>query len=62
MVLLIDDPYVPKTRAARQQLESARALPGKIEMLLAGPAHRFARDMRSFEGTLKRGEQPSLAP
>ena len=58
VVLLIDDPYVPKTRAARQQLESARALPGKIEMLLAGPAHRFARDMRSFEGTLKRGEQP----
>jgi cellulose synthase/poly-beta-1,6-N-acetylglucosamine synthase-like glycosyltransferase/chitodextrinase len=58
VVLLIDDPYVPKTRAARQQLESARALPGKIEMLLAGPAHRFARDMRSFEETLKRGEQP----
>jgi len=58
VVLLIDDPYVPKTRAARQQLESARALPGKIEMLLAEPAHRFARDMRSFEGTLKRGEQP----
>jgi cellulose synthase/poly-beta-1,6-N-acetylglucosamine synthase-like glycosyltransferase len=38
VVLLIDDPYVPKTRAARRQLESARALPGKIELLLAGPA------------------------
>src|SRR5580698_10473062 len=56
VVLLIDDPYVPKTQLARDQLESARALPGKIETLLAWPAGRFARDMRSFEGTLKRGE------
>ena len=42
VVLLIDDPYVPKTRQAREQLESARALPGKIERLLAEPARRFA--------------------
>jgi cellulose synthase/poly-beta-1,6-N-acetylglucosamine synthase-like glycosyltransferase/chitodextrinase len=58
VVLLIDDPYVPKTQQARDQLESARALPGKIETLLAWPAGRFARGLRSFEGTLKRGEQP----
>jgi cellulose synthase/poly-beta-1,6-N-acetylglucosamine synthase-like glycosyltransferase/chitodextrinase len=59
VVLLIDDPYAPKTRAAREQLESARALPGKIEALLAEPARRFSGGLRSFEGTLKRGEQPA---
>ena len=58
VVLLIDDPYVPKTQLARDQLESARALPGTIETLLAWPAGRFGRRLRSFEGTMKRGEQP----
>ena len=58
VVLLIDDPHVPKTRAAREQLQAARALPGKIDMLLAEPARRFGDEMRSFEGTVKRGEQP----
>jgi cellulose synthase/poly-beta-1,6-N-acetylglucosamine synthase-like glycosyltransferase/chitodextrinase len=61
VVLLIDDPYLPKTQLARDQLESARALPGKIETLLAWPAGRFARGLRSFEGTLKRGEQPDYS-
>src|SRR3984957_11696325 len=58
VVLLIDDPYVPKTQLARDQLESARALPAKIETLLARPADQFGRGLRAFEGTLKRGEQP----
>jgi cellulose synthase/poly-beta-1,6-N-acetylglucosamine synthase-like glycosyltransferase/chitodextrinase len=57
VVLLIDDPYVPKTRKAQEQLESARALPGKIERLLAEPARRFAGEMQSFELAMQRGEQ-----
>ena len=60
VVLLIDDPYVPKTRQAREQLESARALPGKIERLLAEPASRFSAEMKSFEVAMDRGEQPTL--
>jgi cellulose synthase/poly-beta-1,6-N-acetylglucosamine synthase-like glycosyltransferase/chitodextrinase len=59
VVLLIDDPYVPKNQKAREQQESARALPGKIERLLAEPARRFAAEMQSFELALQRGEQPS---
>ncbi len=58
VVLLIDDPYVPKTRKAREQQESARALPGKIERLLAEPARRFTGDMQSFELAMQRGDQP----
>jgi cellulose synthase/poly-beta-1,6-N-acetylglucosamine synthase-like glycosyltransferase/chitodextrinase len=56
VVLLIDDPYVPKTRKAREQQESARALPGKIERLLAEPARRFAAEMQSFEMAMQRGD------
>jgi cellulose synthase/poly-beta-1,6-N-acetylglucosamine synthase-like glycosyltransferase/chitodextrinase len=58
VVLLIDDPYVPKTRKAGEQQESARALPGKIERLLAEPARRFAGEMQSFELAMQRGDQP----
>ncbi len=58
VVLLIDDPYVPKTRKAREQLEAARALPGKVERLLAEPARRFTGGMQSFEIAMQRGEQP----
>ena len=57
VVLLIDDPYAPKTRKAREQLESARALPGKIERALAEPARRFAAEMQSFETAMQRGDQ-----
>jgi hypothetical protein len=42
VVLLIDDPFTPKTAGARDLLESARALPGQVERLLAGPAGRAA--------------------
>jgi cellulose synthase/poly-beta-1,6-N-acetylglucosamine synthase-like glycosyltransferase/chitodextrinase len=49
IVLLIDDPFVPKNRQARDQLEAARRLPRQIERLLAGPATRFTRALHSFE-------------
>jgi cellulose synthase/poly-beta-1,6-N-acetylglucosamine synthase-like glycosyltransferase/chitodextrinase len=57
VVLLIDDPYVPKTRKAREQQDSARALPGKIERLLAEPARRFSGEMQSFEMAMQRGDK-----
>lgn len=40
VVLLIDDPYVPNNRKAREQLEAARALLGEIQDLLAASAGR----------------------
>jgi cellulose synthase/poly-beta-1,6-N-acetylglucosamine synthase-like glycosyltransferase/chitodextrinase len=58
VVLLIDDPYVPKNAKAREQLENARALPAKIERILAEPARRFAGGMASLEIALRRGEIP----
>jgi cellulose synthase/poly-beta-1,6-N-acetylglucosamine synthase-like glycosyltransferase/chitodextrinase len=58
VVLLIDDPYVPKNSKAQEQQESARALPGKVERLLAEPARRFSGEMQSFELAMQRGEQP----
>jgi cellulose synthase/poly-beta-1,6-N-acetylglucosamine synthase-like glycosyltransferase len=58
VVLLIDDPYVPKNRKAKEQQEQARALPGKIERLLSEPARRFAVEMQSFENAMQRNEQP----
>jgi hypothetical protein len=55
VVLLIDDPSTPGTRAARDLLESARALPGAIQELLSGPAGRFAAAMRAFDAAMRRG-------
>jgi cellulose synthase/poly-beta-1,6-N-acetylglucosamine synthase-like glycosyltransferase/chitodextrinase len=49
IVLLIDDPFVPKNQQARDQLEAARALPRQIQQLLGEPATRFARALHSFE-------------
>ncbi len=57
VVLLIDDPYVPKTSQARAQLEAARALPRKLQQMLAEPARRFGGEMHSFELAMERGEQ-----
>ena len=56
VVLLIDDPFVPKTEQARKQLEAARALPGEIRRLLADPAARFSRALDGFERSAERGE------
>jgi cellulose synthase/poly-beta-1,6-N-acetylglucosamine synthase-like glycosyltransferase len=49
IVLLIDDPPVPKNRQARDQLVAARALPRKISHLLAEPAGRFKAELQNFE-------------
>jgi cellulose synthase/poly-beta-1,6-N-acetylglucosamine synthase-like glycosyltransferase len=60
VVLLIDDPFVPKTRLAREQLEAARALPDEIRRLLADPAARFSRALDAFERSAERGEPLSI--
>ena len=53
VVLLIDDPFVPKTDKAREQLEAARALPHEIGRLLAWPANRFTRALQLFEASCR---------
>lgn len=47
IVLLIDDPQVPKDEHAKAILEGCRALPGEIEALLAEPLDRFRRALDS---------------
>ena len=54
IVLLIDDPPAPRRQHAKQLLEGARALPGEIERLLAGPASEFSRALEEFEDALSR--------
>ena len=49
IVLLIDDPPVPRSRRARDQLITARALPGAIGALLAEPAARFSAALQDYE-------------
>jgi cellulose synthase/poly-beta-1,6-N-acetylglucosamine synthase-like glycosyltransferase/chitodextrinase len=61
IVLLIDDPPVPRTAHARELLAAARALPAQLQELLSGPATRFGRAYGAFEAACQRGEQPSLA-
>jgi cellulose synthase/poly-beta-1,6-N-acetylglucosamine synthase-like glycosyltransferase len=60
VVLLIDDPFVPKTAKAREQLEAARALPGEIARLLARPVARFTRALQVFEAACGRQEPLGL--
>ena len=60
VVLLIDDPFVPKTAQAREQLEAARALPGEIARLLSGPVSRFSRALQVFEASCERREPLGL--
>ena len=54
VVLLIDDPYLPKTRAARDQLAAARALPRQIQRMLAEPAAKCTRALHAFELSCER--------
>jgi cellulose synthase/poly-beta-1,6-N-acetylglucosamine synthase-like glycosyltransferase len=56
VVLLIDDPFTPRTKTARDQLAAARALPGEIMRLLAEPAARCARSLHAFELACERGD------
>ncbi|XVQ84440.1 glycosyltransferase family 2 protein [Microbispora siamensis] len=58
VVLLIDDPYVPETAKAREQLLAARELPGQITRLLAAPAARFTNALEAFEQSLERDNRP----
>jgi len=55
VVLLIDDPPVPRNRRARDLLLAARALPHEIEALLAEPASRFTQALDAFEAASLRG-------
>jgi EAL domain-containing protein (putative c-di-GMP-specific phosphodiesterase class I)/cellulose synthase/poly-beta-1,6-N-acetylglucosamine synthase-like glycosyltransferase len=52
VVLLIDDPQQPRTRAARDLLLAARALPAAIEAELAGPYARMQASYERFELSL----------
>jgi EAL domain-containing protein (putative c-di-GMP-specific phosphodiesterase class I)/cellulose synthase/poly-beta-1,6-N-acetylglucosamine synthase-like glycosyltransferase len=52
VVLLIDDPQRPRTRAARDLLLAARALPGAIEAELAIPYGRVQTAYERFEHSL----------
>jgi cellulose synthase/poly-beta-1,6-N-acetylglucosamine synthase-like glycosyltransferase len=61
VVLLIDDPPVPKNRRARDQLAAARAMPGKIEELLARPKGRFVAAAANFEARYAGVPWPDLA-
>ena len=56
VTLLIDDPHTPKTERAREQLAAARALPGKVERLLAEQAGRFTGQLRAFDAAMRDGE------
>ncbi|AGZ43924.1 EAL domain-containing protein [Actinoplanes friuliensis] len=52
VTLLIDDPQNPRTRAARDLLLAARALPGAIEAELAAPFTRVQAAYERFEQSL----------
>ncbi|WP_250001528.1 EAL domain-containing protein [Actinoplanes sp. M2I2] len=49
VTLLIDDPRQPRTRAARDMLLAARALPGSIEAELKVPYHRVSNAYAHFD-------------
>ena len=56
VVLLIDDPHVPKNATARDQLAAARALPRQVQRLLSAPAAKCARALHAFELSCERGD------
>ncbi|GMA37571.1 glycosyltransferase family 2 protein [Demequina litorisediminis] len=49
VVLLLDDPPHPTDPAAMASLDACRAVPGEIQMLLAGPYHRFTESLARHE-------------
>jgi cellulose synthase (UDP-forming) len=51
VVLLIDDPPVPATRADAQALDEVRRLPAEVERLLAPMRDRAVRALAEFEAT-----------
>jgi cellulose synthase (UDP-forming) len=60
VVLLIDDPVNPTKKHARQLLEAARALPGKIEAELSVPLNRATSALEHFEDIQVGSRQPSV--
>ncbi len=60
IVLLIDDPPVPRTRRARELLTAAVALPRQIEALLAGPGASFAAAAEEFDARYGASGNPGL--
>ena len=61
VVLLIDDPIRPRTRAARDLQRAARALPASIEAELAVPTSRVRAALDRFEQALtERGAEPTV--
>jgi cellulose synthase/poly-beta-1,6-N-acetylglucosamine synthase-like glycosyltransferase len=61
IVLLIDDPPAPRSKRARDLLTGARALPGQIEELLAGPGAHVSAALAQFNDACERGERPTMA-
>jgi len=59
VVLLVDDPPNPTTAAAKAMLETARALPGRIEAELAVPLGRAVAALERFEDLQMGARQPS---
>jgi EAL domain-containing protein (putative c-di-GMP-specific phosphodiesterase class I)/cellulose synthase/poly-beta-1,6-N-acetylglucosamine synthase-like glycosyltransferase len=53
VTLLLDDPRQPKTRAARDMLLAARALPGEIEAELKVPFQRVSNAFAKFDEQLR---------
>jgi cellulose synthase (UDP-forming) len=48
VVLLIDDPPDPKTKADTHKLRAARRLPGRVTALLSQPKRRFEAELDAF--------------
>ncbi len=59
VVLLIDDPPTPTSAHARRLLETARALPAKIEAELAVPLKRVVEALEHFEIIQMGDRQPT---
>lgn len=55
IVLLLDDPPNPRTRAAAESLAGCRALPGEIMALLREPYERFAESAAIHEAVARSG-------
>jgi EAL domain-containing protein (putative c-di-GMP-specific phosphodiesterase class I)/cellulose synthase/poly-beta-1,6-N-acetylglucosamine synthase-like glycosyltransferase len=60
IVLLVDDPPEPSSDAARQMLDQARALPGKVQDLLAEPCGRFQTALDAFEESQRAESVPTV--
>ncbi len=60
IVLLVDDPPEPSSDAARDMLERARSLPGRVQDLLAEPCGRFQAALDAFEEAQRAETVPSV--